>query len=97
MFLGYSEADQSLLRPYNNLTVFDAVSTLDAFMRQEVNNQVYIHWYKNFLLIKKSLRIIVIEYSDQVLSHLLFSLLKKRENVQSWDNKERWNDYGLNL
>lgn len=41
MFLGYSEKDETLLRPHNNLTVLDAVSSLDNFMREEVNNQVY--------------------------------------------------------
>lgn len=40
MFLGYSETDETLLRPHNNLTVLDAVSSLDSFMREEVNNQV---------------------------------------------------------
>lgn len=40
MFLGYSEKDESLLRQHNNLTVLDAVSSLDSFMREEVNNQV---------------------------------------------------------
>ncbi|XP_048510940.1 uncharacterized protein LOC105684340 isoform X3 [Athalia rosae] len=39
MFLGYSEADENLLRPHSNLTVLDAVSSLDSFMRQEVDNQ----------------------------------------------------------
>ncbi|XP_051171129.1 uncharacterized protein LOC127287997 isoform X3 [Leptopilina boulardi] len=39
MFLGYSETDETLLRPHNNLTVLDAVSSLDSFMREEVNNQ----------------------------------------------------------
>ncbi|XP_033213894.1 uncharacterized protein LOC117170961 [Belonocnema kinseyi] len=39
MFLGYSETDENLLRPHNNLTVLDAVSSLDSFMREEVNNQ----------------------------------------------------------
>ncbi|XP_043256907.1 uncharacterized protein LOC122399910 isoform X2 [Colletes gigas] len=39
MFLGYSEKDESLLRQHNNLTVLDAVSSLDNFMREEVNNQ----------------------------------------------------------
>ncbi|KOX70812.1 hypothetical protein WN51_02236 [Melipona quadrifasciata] len=39
MFLGYSEKDESLLRRHNNLTVLDAVSSLDNFMREEVNNQ----------------------------------------------------------
>ncbi|XP_043487267.1 uncharacterized protein LOC122514469 isoform X3 [Polistes fuscatus] len=39
MFLGYSEKDETLLRPHNNLTVLDAVSSLDNFMREEVNNQ----------------------------------------------------------
>ncbi|XP_017888282.1 uncharacterized protein LOC108629870 isoform X3 [Ceratina calcarata] len=39
MFLGYSEKDESYLRQHNNLTVLDAVSSLDSFMREEVNNQ----------------------------------------------------------
>ncbi|XP_043281880.1 uncharacterized protein [Venturia canescens] len=39
MFLGYSEADETMLRPHNNLTVLDAVNSLDKFMREEVNNQ----------------------------------------------------------
>ncbi|KOC68218.1 GDNF family receptor alpha-1 [Habropoda laboriosa] len=39
MFLGYSEKDESFLRQHNNLTVLDAVSSLDSFMREEVNNQ----------------------------------------------------------
>ncbi|XP_066602971.1 uncharacterized protein [Prorops nasuta] len=39
MFLGYSETDESLLKQHNNLTVLDAVSSLDSFMREEVNNQ----------------------------------------------------------
>ncbi|XP_078047616.1 glial cell line-derived neurotrophic family receptor-like [Augochlora pura] len=39
MFLGYSEKDESLLRQHNNVTVLDAVSSLDSFMREEVNNQ----------------------------------------------------------
>lgn len=40
MFLGYSEKDETLLKHHNNLTVLDAVSSLDNFMKQEVNNQV---------------------------------------------------------
>lgn len=40
MFLGYSETDENLLRTHNNLTVLDAVNSLDNFMREEVNNQV---------------------------------------------------------
>lgn len=40
MFLGYSEKDENLLKQHNNLTVLDAVSSLDNFMKQEVNNQV---------------------------------------------------------
>lgn len=40
MFLGYSEADETMLRPHNNLTVRDAVHSLDKFMREQVNNQV---------------------------------------------------------
>ncbi|KZC12899.1 GDNF family receptor alpha-1, partial [Dufourea novaeangliae] len=39
MFLGYSEKDESLLRQHNNVTVLDAISSLDNFMREEVNNQ----------------------------------------------------------
>ncbi|KAG5346746.1 GFRA1 protein, partial [Acromyrmex charruanus] len=39
MFLGYSEKDETLLKQYNNVTVLDAVSSLDNFMRKEVNNQ----------------------------------------------------------
>ncbi|XP_046745350.1 uncharacterized protein LOC124410782 isoform X2 [Diprion similis] len=39
MFLGYSEADENLLKQHSNLTVLDAVSSLDSFMRQEVDNQ----------------------------------------------------------
>lgn len=42
MFLGYSETDENLLKPHNNLTVVDAVSSLDNFMREEVNNQVRV-------------------------------------------------------
>ena len=44
MFLGYSETDENLLKPHNNLSVVDAVAKLDSFMRDEVNNQVYT-WY----------------------------------------------------
>lgn len=40
MFLGYSEKDETLLKQHNNVTVLDAVSSLDNFMREEVNNQV---------------------------------------------------------
>jgi len=45
MFLGYSEKDETLLKQYNNVTVLDAVLSLDNFMRKEVNNQVrrYCH------------------------------------------------------
>lgn len=45
MFLGYSEKDETLLKQHNNVTVLDAVSSLDNFMREEVNNQVrrYCH------------------------------------------------------
>ncbi|XP_072750789.1 uncharacterized protein Gfrl isoform X4 [Anoplolepis gracilipes] len=39
MFLGYSEKDETLLKLHNNVTVLDAVSSLDNFMREEVNNQ----------------------------------------------------------
>jgi hypothetical protein len=40
MFLGYSEKDETLLRQHSNVSVLDAVSSLDNFMREEVNNQV---------------------------------------------------------
>lgn len=40
MFLGYSETDENLLKTHNNLTVLDAVNSLDHFMREEANNQV---------------------------------------------------------
>ncbi|XP_034944685.1 uncharacterized protein Gfrl [Chelonus insularis] len=39
MFLGYSETDENLLKPHNNLTVLDAVNSLDSFMREQANNQ----------------------------------------------------------
>ncbi|KAJ8665229.1 hypothetical protein QAD02_006891 [Eretmocerus hayati] len=39
MFLGYSKDDEDLLKDHNNQTVIDAVSSLDSFMREEVNNQ----------------------------------------------------------
>ncbi|KAH0956446.1 hypothetical protein HN011_000519, partial [Eciton burchellii] len=39
MFLGYSEKDETLLRQHSNVSVLDAVSSLDNFMREEVNNQ----------------------------------------------------------
>lgn len=40
MFLGYSEKEETFLKQHNNVTVLDAVSSLDNFMREEVNNQV---------------------------------------------------------
>ncbi|XP_012234454.1 uncharacterized protein Gfrl isoform X4 [Linepithema humile] len=39
MFLGYSEKEETFLKQHNNVTVLDAVSSLDNFMREEVNNQ----------------------------------------------------------
>ncbi|XP_046619695.1 uncharacterized protein LOC124304935 isoform X1 [Neodiprion virginianus] len=39
MFLGYSEADENLLKQHSNLTILDAVSSLDSFVRQEIDNQ----------------------------------------------------------
>ncbi|KAL0121424.1 hypothetical protein PUN28_006737 [Cardiocondyla obscurior] len=39
MFLGYSEKDETLLKQHHNVTVLDAVSSLDNFMREQVNNQ----------------------------------------------------------
>lgn len=41
MFLGYSEKDEDWLKAHTNQTVLDAVASLDHFMREEVNNQVY--------------------------------------------------------
>lgn len=43
MFLGYSEKEETFLKQHNNVTVLDAVSSLDNFMREEVNNQVRHH------------------------------------------------------
>ena len=43
MFLGYSETDENLLKTHSNLSVIDAVSSLDNFMREEVNNQVNLN------------------------------------------------------
>lgn len=40
MYLGYSETDENLLKSHNNLSIIDAVSSLDNYMREEVNNQV---------------------------------------------------------
>ncbi|XP_063220108.1 uncharacterized protein LOC134529683 isoform X3 [Bacillus rossius redtenbacheri] len=39
LFLGYSETDESLLKPHSNLSIQDAVSSLEALMRQEVSNK----------------------------------------------------------
>ncbi|XP_057323649.1 uncharacterized protein LOC130666554 isoform X1 [Microplitis mediator] len=39
MFLGYSETDEDFMKTYNNLTVLDAVNSLDSFMREEANNK----------------------------------------------------------
>lgn len=50
MFLGYSETDENLLKSHNNLTVVDAVSSLDNFMREEVNNKVNFIWLHNHLV-----------------------------------------------
>lgn len=45
MFLGYSETDEDFMKTYNNLTVLDAVNSLDSFMREEANNKVYYLYY----------------------------------------------------
>lgn len=42
MFLGYSETDEDFMKTYNNLTVLDAVNSLDSFIREEANNKVFI-------------------------------------------------------
>ncbi|XP_068082198.1 uncharacterized protein Gfrl [Anabrus simplex] len=39
LFLGYSETDEALLKPHSNLTVRDAVGSLEEFMRNELNNK----------------------------------------------------------
>ncbi|XP_049807107.1 uncharacterized protein LOC126249498 [Schistocerca nitens] len=39
LFLGYSEADEQLLRPHSNLTVRDAVASLEEFMHQQLTNK----------------------------------------------------------
>ncbi|CAG5100961.1 Similar to Gfra3: GDNF family receptor alpha-3 (Mus musculus) [Cotesia congregata] len=39
MFLGYSETDEDFMKTYNNLTVLDAVNSLDSFIREEANNK----------------------------------------------------------
>lgn len=54
MFLGYSEKDETLLKQHNNVTVLDAVSSLDNFMREEVNNQVRDVAVMSLLLIVNS-------------------------------------------
>lgn len=38
LFLGYSETDESLLKPHSNLTVHDAVMSLQEFLLQEADN-----------------------------------------------------------
>lgn len=40
LFLGYSETDETLLKPHSNLTVHDAVSSLQEFLLQEADNGV---------------------------------------------------------
>lgn len=37
LFLGYSEADENLLKPHNNLSVIDAAATLQQIMSQMHN------------------------------------------------------------
>lgn len=41
LFLGYSEADETLLKPHNNLSVIDAASTLQQIMSQSHNKVTY--------------------------------------------------------
>ncbi|OXU22364.1 hypothetical protein TSAR_013411, partial [Trichomalopsis sarcophagae] len=43
MFLGYSETDENLLKNHNNLTVVDAVSSLDSFMREETICTLFLY------------------------------------------------------
>lgn len=40
LFLGYSETDEALLKPHSNLTVRDAVGSLEEFMHHELTNKV---------------------------------------------------------
>jgi hypothetical protein len=40
LFLGYSETDEALLKPHSNLSIQDAVSSLQDFMRHEFSNKV---------------------------------------------------------
>jgi hypothetical protein len=40
LFLGYSETDEALLKPHSNLSIQDAVGSLQDFMRHEFSNKV---------------------------------------------------------
>ena len=40
LFLGYSETDEALLKPHSNLSIQDAVVSLQDFMRHESSNKV---------------------------------------------------------
>lgn len=42
LFLGYSETDETLLKPHSNLTVHDAVISLQEFLVQEADNGVFM-------------------------------------------------------
>lgn len=68
MFLGYSEKDETLLRQHNNVTVLDAVSSLDNFMREEVNNQVRDRLSSNRLISTADARQLILLISNA--SHL---------------------------
>ncbi|PSN49823.1 hypothetical protein C0J52_08838 [Blattella germanica] len=39
LFLGYSETDEALLKPHSNLSIQDAVGSLQDFMRHEFSNK----------------------------------------------------------
>lgn len=45
LFLGYSETDEALLKPHSNLTIHDAVGSLQDFMRHELSNKVRLPTY----------------------------------------------------
>lgn len=47
MFLGYSEADETLLKPHNNLSVIDIPSTLQQLLIQIYNKVRISHIKKN--------------------------------------------------
>lgn len=80
MFLGYSEKDESLLRRHNNLTVLDAVSSLDNFMREEVNNQV-----KRLILTLPHIYMVFVVhdpiFSSRLSSRIEISQISKEEDL----------------